>query len=179
MHVLGFPRTQTQTETLSSLATDFSSSQLDAERGRSACSRQHSGHLACYFAITWTTGECFAVIFAMRGPSISHIWSPFRGCGASERFSACGADFMNPKNHMHTQRDFGMAICMKEQWRGLWLELFFGFHFTVDIACDAALEGRSPCTQKNRTHPIRGFRHILLGTMSLSRTVGGPHALGT
>jgi hypothetical protein len=44
----------------------------------------------------------------------SHVWSPFRGCGASERFSACGADFMNPKNHMPTQRWFGMAICMKE-----------------------------------------------------------------
>jgi hypothetical protein len=39
--------------------------------------------------------------------------------------SACGADFMNPKNHMHTQRCFGMAISMKAQWRGLWLELFF------------------------------------------------------
>jgi hypothetical protein len=32
---------------------------------------------------------------------------------------------MNPKNHMHTQRCFGMAISMKAQWRGLWLELFF------------------------------------------------------
>jgi hypothetical protein len=57
---------------------------------------------------------------------------------------------MNPKNHMYTQRGFGMAISMKAQWRGLWLEPFFsGFHFTVDIACDAALEGRSSCTQEN------------------------------
>jgi hypothetical protein len=78
----------------------------------------------------------------------SHVWSPFRGCGASERLSACGADFMNPKNHMHTQRWFCMAICMKAQWRGLWLELFFWLSSYSDCACDAAFQGRSPCTQK-------------------------------
>jgi hypothetical protein len=32
--------------------------------------RNIQGTQACGSAITWTAGECFAVIFAMRGPSI-------------------------------------------------------------------------------------------------------------
>ncbi len=42
---------------------------LDAERGRSACPKHMRSTQACDFSITWTAGECLAVIFAMRDPS--------------------------------------------------------------------------------------------------------------
>jgi hypothetical protein len=40
---------------------------------------------------------------------ISHVWSPFRVCGASLQSIAFGADFMNPKHHIHTRRCVGIA----------------------------------------------------------------------
>jgi hypothetical protein len=80
----------------------------------------------------------------------SRVWSPFRGCGASKRLSACGADFMSLKHHMHTQRCFGMAISMKAPWIGL----FGRLHVTYDCACDAALEGQSPFSGTNIHMPF-------------------------
>ena len=51
------------------------------------------GNQACYFAITWTAGECFAVIFAMCGASIrmfGHLFvdaEPASDSGLVERIS--------------------------------------------------------------------------------------------
>jgi hypothetical protein len=103
----------------------FWAKQLDAQRGRSVCSRQHPGHPIIWQLNPLDRKRMFCGDFCKSWAFNSHVWSPFRGCGASERFSACGADFMNPKNQIHMQRCFGMAISMKAQWRGLWLEPFF------------------------------------------------------
>ncbi len=83
--------------------------------------------------------------------------------------SACGADFMSPKHPMHTQRCFGMAISVKSTWIGLFGLLSSYSH----CACDAAFPGAKSTHPNNHTHAVRGFRHILLATLSLSRPVGG------
>ena len=116
---------------------------VDAERRRSACSTQHPGHPSMWQRNHLDRRWMFCGDFCNAWAFDSHIWSPFRGCGASKRLSACGAGFMNPKHHMHTQRCFGMAISMKAQWRGL-----FGLLSSYnDCACDAAFHGRIPCTK--------------------------------
>jgi hypothetical protein len=50
----------------------FSSGQtaLMLKEGDLHAPRNIQGTQACCHAITWTAGECFAVIFAMHGPSI-------------------------------------------------------------------------------------------------------------
>ncbi len=79
-----------------------------AERGRSAAPRISRAHM---HVTTQSLGPqanvcgdfCYACAF------ISHVWSSFRGCQASKRLSAWGADFMNKKHHMHMQRCCGIA----------------------------------------------------------------------
>ena len=73
--------------------------------------------------------------------SILQVWSSLRRCRASKRFSACGADFMGPKHHMNTLKCFGMTSSSQT----LWIGLFGMLSSYTDCACDAALEGRSPC----------------------------------
>jgi hypothetical protein len=50
---------------------------------------------------------------------ILHVWSPFRVCGASLQSIALGADFMNPKHQIHTQRCVGIAGSIQILWKGL------------------------------------------------------------
>ncbi len=104
--------------------------------------RNIQGTQACDCSIPCTAGECFAVIFAMRGPWICMFGHLFMDAEPASDW----ADFMNPKHQMHTQRCFGMAISLKAQWRGL--ELFFWLSSYSDCACNAAFQGRSQCTQR-------------------------------
>jgi hypothetical protein len=57
---------------------------------------------------------------------ISHVWSPFHGCGASLQSMALGAGFMNLKHQMHTKRCFVIAGSTQKLWVGLfcWLSRY-------------------------------------------------------
>jgi hypothetical protein len=63
---------------------------------------------------------------------------------------------------MNTLKCFGMTSSSQTLWIGL-----FG------MLSSYTARGAKPMLRKNHTHAIRGFPHILLATMSLSRPVGG------
>jgi hypothetical protein len=90
----------------------FSSGQVDAESGQTDAPRTSRAHM---HVITQSLVPQANVCCDFCYPSalISYVGSYFRGCQASKRFSAGGADFMNPKHQMRTHRCFGMACSMK------------------------------------------------------------------
>jgi hypothetical protein len=115
------------------------------------CSRHTHSTQACDQGIVWTTGEC-ELRFHHALAFISLVWSPFRGCGASLRSIALGADFMNPKHHIHRRRCVGIAGSIQI----LGMRLLFLHVFTfLQIALRFITLRAKPMFWKNPAHAFQ------------------------
>ena len=153
----------------------FLQAQGDAERGRPAApwtSRAHKHAILQSFAPQVNVCRDLCDPCAI----ISHVWSPFHGCGASLQSMALGADFMNAKHHMHTKRCFGIPGFIQKLWIGL-----FGMlpHF-CNCTCDTpACQGRVPCTQNIVHTPPEMFDPFSLPQCRRLPRLEDPHAFRT
>jgi hypothetical protein len=105
-------------------------------------------------------------VLCIRVPSFRMFGHLFMDARASLGFIALGADFMNPKHHMHIHICFGFAGAISMLWIGLfgWLPCF----------CDStsSIPGANPMTPKKVRMSSEDSKHIS-ARMSLPRPVGG------
>jgi hypothetical protein len=145
----------------------FLLAKVDAERGRSAApyiSRAHKHKISQSFGLQVNVcGDlCYQCAF------ISHVWSPFHGCGASLQSSAWREDFMNPKHHMHMKRCFDIAGFIQKLWIGLlcWLSRYCW------LCLRCSIPGLNHTHSNNRTTPSEISQSFFL-PQCLPLPVGG------
>jgi hypothetical protein len=75
---------------------------------------------------------------------ISHVWSPFHGCGASVWSSSLEVDLTSLKHQSHIQTWFGIVSSIQILWIGLlrWLSR------SCYCTCNPWFQGQISCNRK-------------------------------